>query len=244
VKDGKRYRYYIGTRTEQGRSTPWRLPAHDIEIAVIKELQRFLGDRQRITGALGSRSLKVSELKEAIWAAKQAAMQVDQTVTQRDTILKLVKQVRISDAEIAVEILLAALMPDGPARRGSAIHRLKIPIEQHPRAGPASIIVADAAGHETQSDPALIKAIARGVVWFEELATSRIDTVKAIADRDGVTDRYVSQLIELAFLSPRIVEKALGGAREVRVSTKQLVFDVELGSLWSEQERRVFAAQP
>jgi hypothetical protein len=46
-------------------------------------------------------------------------------------------------------------------------------------------------------------------------------------------------MIELGLLSPRIVEKALSGAREVRVSTKQLVFNVELGSLWSEQERRV-----
>ena len=44
---------------------------------------------------------------------------------------------------------------------------------------------------------------------------------------------------EFAFLSPRFVEKALSGARDVTVSTKQLVFDVELSSLWSEQAQQV-----
>jgi hypothetical protein len=57
---------------------------------------------------------------------------------------------------------------------------------------------------------------------FEELATGQVDTVTAIAKRDGVTDRYVSQLIELAFLSPQIVERAFRGTRR-----------------WAEQERQL-----
>jgi hypothetical protein len=40
VKSGKRYRYYVGTRIEQGKPKPWRLPAHEIESAVLLELQR------------------------------------------------------------------------------------------------------------------------------------------------------------------------------------------------------------
>ena len=59
----------------------------------------------------------------------------------------------------------------------------------------------------------------------------------AIAGRERVTDRYVSQMIELAFLSPHIVEVALTGTRKMRVSTKKVVFDIELPPLWSGQER-------
>ena len=58
VKDGKRYRYYVGTRTDEGRTKPWRLPAHDIEAAVVAELQRFLGDRQWVAGALRPASVR------------------------------------------------------------------------------------------------------------------------------------------------------------------------------------------
>jgi site-specific DNA recombinase len=241
VKDGKRYRYYVGTRTEQGRSKTWRLPAHDIESAVVGELQRFLGDRGQIARALRSRSLKAHELKEALWSAKQLAAQVGQPVASRGTILKLVKQVRVTESEIAVEIQLVAVMPDTSAPPGNAIHRLKIPVELMRRAGETAVIVPGAAGHDRTSDPALIKAIARGVTWFEELATGQADTVKAIATREGVTDRYVSQLIELAFLSPRIVERAFCGVQSIRLSTKQLVFDIELNPVWSEQEGEIFA---
>ena len=59
----------------------------------------------------------------------------------------------------------------------------------------------------------------------------------AIAARERVSDRYVSQMIELAFLSPPIVEAALTGTRKARVSTKRLVFDIAPPPLWLEQER-------
>jgi hypothetical protein len=77
-----------------------------------------------------------------------------------------------------------------------------------------------------------VKAIARGVTWFEQLACGRGDTIKSIARHERVTDRYVSRMIELAFLSPRIVEAALSGKTEVRVSAKRLVLDVKLPMEW------------
>jgi site-specific DNA recombinase len=67
----------------------------------------------------------------------------------------------------------------------------------------------------------------------------KIATVRAIARREGVTDRYVSQLIELAFLSPRVVEKALRGSTDVRMTTKTLVFDIDLDPQWSDQEQQI-----
>ena len=65
VKNGKRYRYYVGTRTEQGKPKPWRLPAHEIESAVLKAAQDFLGDRQRVATALKRSRLQTRKLKEA-----------------------------------------------------------------------------------------------------------------------------------------------------------------------------------
>ena len=101
--------------------------------------------------------------------------------------------------------------------------------------------VTASAGPKPKTDPTLIKALARGLAWFEELATGQAETVTTIAKRERVTDRYVSQMIELSFLSPRILEKALNGSRDLRVTTKNLVFDVEISPLWSEQERDFFA---
>ena len=128
------------------------------------------------------------------------------------------------------------MLPEGAAPARGMTYRLKLPVELMRRNGEMAVVVAGDPRHETIADPVLVKAIARGVTWFEQLASDRGDTIKSIAKRERLTDRYVSRMIELAFLSPRIVEAALSGKTEVRVSTKQLVFDVELGSSWSEQE--------
>jgi hypothetical protein len=85
-------------------------------------------------------------------------------------------------------------------------------------------------------DPALVKALARGFAWFEELTTGRTDTVTAIAKRERVTDRYVSQLVELAFVDPGVVQQALAGNAESMISTTRLVFRTDLPLIWSKQK--------
>src|SRR5205823_2509940 len=56
--------------------------------------------------------------------------------------------------------------------------------------------------HSSRCDPALIKAIARGRAWFEELVSGRAQSLQDLAKRDGISRRYIRRLIGLAFLSP------------------------------------------
>ena len=240
VKGNRRYRYYVGTRIEEGRSRPWRLPARDVESAVLNELQHLLGDRQRMTDALRPLTLKVHELKDALWAAKAAATQISQSTARRKTILELVKQICVSESAIFVEVKLASIAPHGVGLQNYPTHRLNTAIAFDRRSGGTAVVVAGASFGEAKHDSTLVKAVARGFTWFEELATGQIATVRAIAKREGITDRYVSQNIELAFLSAQIVEKALRGSQDVRLTTKNLVFDIDLALQWSDQERQVF----
>jgi len=55
--------------------------------------------------------------------------------------------------------------------------------------------------HSSRCDPALIKAIARGRAWFEELVSGRARSLQELAKRDGISRRYIRRLINLAFLS-------------------------------------------
>lgn len=57
----------------------------------------------------------------------------------------------------------------------------------------------------------LIRAIACGRAWFEELMSGRAPSFGEIATRVGVTDRYVSRIVDLAFLAPDVVEAMLKG---------------------------------
>jgi hypothetical protein len=44
---------------------------------------------------------------------------------------------------------------------------------------------------------------------FEELATGRARSLQDLAKRDGISRRYIRRLVDLAFLSPELVEAIL-----------------------------------
>jgi hypothetical protein len=90
--------------------------------------------------------------------------------------------------------------------------------------------------HSSRCDPALIKAIARGRAWFEELATGRVRSFQELAKRDGISRRYIRRLVGLAFLSPQLVETILQGRQPVKLTTTRLTeFDLPLD--WTEQHK-------
>jgi hypothetical protein len=86
----------------------------------------------------------------------------------------------------------------------------------------------------SRGDPALIKAIARGRAWFEELATGRARSLQELAQRDGITRRYIRRLVDLAFLSPQLVEAILQGRQPVEPTVTRLT-ELDLPLDWAEQ---------
>jgi len=89
------------------------------------------------------------------------------------------------------------------------------------------------------ADLALIKAIARGRQWSDDLLAGRVESVAVIAKREGVLPNYVRRLIRLAFLAPKIVEAIAAGQQPPELTAKALTERIELPLLWSEQERAV-----
>jgi DNA invertase Pin-like site-specific DNA recombinase len=242
VKDGKRYRYYTGIRSEGGQSKVWRVPASELESSAINELKQFLGNRQRIAGALKRIRLQARELKEALQQADRLHTQLDVFGSRRETALKLIKAVVVSDSELVLELRLDSLLSDTSTGSRTAIHRLTTPIELT-RKTDGAIVLASSSDRTATADPALVKALARGFAWFEDLSNGRAETVTAIAKRERVTDRYVSQLVELAFIDPRIVQQILAGTAWSAISTTRLLFRTDRPLLWAAQKDFVFAAQ-
>jgi hypothetical protein len=86
----------------------------------------------------------------------------------------------------------------------------------------------------SRCDPALIKAIARGRAWFEELATGRARSLQVLAKRDDISRRYIRRLISLAFLGPQLVEAILQGRQSVELTATRLT-ELDLPLDWTEQ---------
>src|SRR5262249_57458371 len=90
--------------------------------------------------------------------------------------------------------------------------------------------------HGQRYDPGLIKAIARGRAWFEELATGRARSLHELADHEGITRRYIRRLVNLAFLSPQLIEAILQGRHPIALTATRLT-ELDLPLDWSEQRR-------
>jgi hypothetical protein len=90
--------------------------------------------------------------------------------------------------------------------------------------------------HNPRCDPALIKAIARGRAWFEELATGRARSLQELAKRDGISRRYIRRLVGLAFLSPQLVEAILQDGQPVELTATRLT-ELDLPLDWTEQHK-------
>lgn len=73
--------------------------------------------------------------------------------------------------------------------------------------------------------------------WMEALRSGQHPTQAAIADMEGVSTRYVGQLLPLAFLAPDIVESILAGRQPVDLTAEKLIKQVELPLEWAEQRR-------
>jgi hypothetical protein len=94
----------------------------------------------------------------------------------------------------------------------------------------------DQQNHSARRDPALIKAIARGRAWFDELVTGRALSLQALAKRDGITRRYIRRLVDLAFLSPELVEAILQGRQPLALTATRLT-ELNLPLDWTEQHK-------
>ena len=122
VKDGKRYRYYVrAARPDEGRARAWRLPAHEVEALVIRELREFLTDQHQLTSALLAWSPTLDQLEQAFAAAERFAERFGEAAqSARQVLLTLVRRIRIGDDKLVLELCVSALI--APTTLGKREH--------------------------------------------------------------------------------------------------------------------------
>ncbi len=87
-------------------------------------------------------------------------------------------------------------------------------------------------------DRTLLKAVALGWVWFEEIKAGA--TMQAIANREGITQRRVAHLVDLAFLAPDIVQAIVDGRQSPTLTADSLIKSRHR-ILWADQRAWISA---
>jgi site-specific DNA recombinase len=241
VKNGRRYRYYIsrGLIVEAGNETVgWRLPAHDIEQAVIAAATQALNNRALLIERVAFDEASADQIRVLLdRAGRIATILAKGTAAERAAAVSdLIERVVIEADALKLMLRPTALMKDAGNSIDEPI-RLTVPIQFRRRGVEMKLIIPGETSKPSRLDPALIKAIARGHHRFEDLAIGRAAALQAIADREGVTEGYVRRLIPLAFLAPDIVEAILRGEQPVDLTAARLTGGIELPCDWQRQRR-------
>ena len=245
VKGERRYRYYVSrslikvTRDSGGRG--WRLPAPEIERTVASAAYTILGDETAIGNAADASGFADHRLPSLFALAAAWMKRLQSEVEVGAALNALVDRVELTDTGIHVSLKLPNSITE--EQRGENATKLTVtrvfPMQIRRRGFEMRLVVPGSRKPAPLVDLALMKAVARGRQWSDDLLAARVESVAAIAEREGVLPNYVRRLIRLAFLAPKIVEAIAAGQQPPELTAKALTERIELPLLWNEQERAV-----
>ena len=254
VKNGKRYRYYVGSgRKGRSLASPHdrlRVPAHEIESRVSAKLRSFLlsGDVAR---QLGHRDQEVSVEQKLGRAAANLAQDWPSTHATEFRVLvrKITRKVLLHQNKLEIHLsksgLLDALLGEKP---GAAWSQKPARTKKHDdliclmvearltRVGCETILVIPADGDKqafSRPAPSLVKAVAQGRAWYEQVLAGKSNDQRSLARQMRVSERYAGRMCECAFLAPDIVEAILEGRQPAGLTFQKLTNKLPI--TWSEQ---------
>jgi site-specific DNA recombinase len=248
VKKGRRYRYYASAAliTEAGtdRAQGWRLAAREIEEAVIRILVDALTSTARLVERFGAVGMPSDQIRTMLGRAARIAAALSDSPGERAKLVhRLVEKVMVDEKTMIIKLRRDPLLGGNVWSSASEdpsdnTVELTAAVAFKRRGVETKLVLPGLAQrkHSSRCDPALIKTIARGRTWFEELATGRVRSLQDLARRDGITRRYIRRLVCFAFLSPELVEAILQGRQPVELTATRLT-ELDLPLDWSEQHR-------
>ena len=89
----------------------------------------------------------------------------------------------------------------------------------------------------SNTDPALIKLIAKAHLLKSELEDETVDSIKAFAAKHKIDHGDAKNLIPLSYLAPSIVEDILSGHQPTDLTARRLKYLSNLPTDWTDQRQ-------
>jgi site-specific DNA recombinase len=258
LKRGRRYRYYVcqppGDKS-QAQNKSVRLPAHDVERHVALQLQSFLQSGKGVMDELSLSDDPAARTQQLMAGAAKQCQRLSSASPRvvKDFVRKVVRRVVVHPSRIQVDVgkpeLCAALLGDSnvpsscpSTQKPEESKVIHLEIEARvKRCGLEMRLVfpPDHHGQHAPSHPSssLLKAVARGRTWHEWILAGEVSGQRAIAQKLGLNERYVSRVLTCAFLAPDIVEAILDGRQPSDLTFRKLTHRLPLS--WIEQRREL-----
>lgn len=118
--------------------------------------------------------------------------------------------------------------------------RVVIPLAIRRRNGRPKILPPESVADQQvrAQDPHILKALGRAWAWRRRLESGEVATAGDLAKMEGVTERFVSRTMRLAYLSPEVLERLVVTQVSPTVSIAAHIHVTYLP--WNTQAKRVF----
>jgi hypothetical protein len=115
-----------------------------------------------------------------------------------------------------------------------------IPMTFKTRGGKTVIVLPDGSRglvrRESTVDSSMIKVIARGFRWRRLLDSGTYSTIDDLAVAEKINPSYVSRILRLAYLSPKVVQAIMDGKQPAWLTMKDLLKPFPID--WLDQEKK------
>ncbi len=246
TKNGKRYLYYItsdgsGRKPAPAGQAKSRLPAADIDAFVVSAIRTFLTDNTGLAKLLRAAHVRSRKLAEALQKAEATRRELEAMPfrSRLELVTRLVARIDVLQASLRITFRIAGVvryLSGGEnldhSREDDTVF-IDFPVPTILQNGAVKLVVTQPS--QKSEDASLIAAIARGTCWFEELTSGKASSISNIANREFVTDSYVSRLLRLALLAPTVVEQALNGNPSANKVAGREMKGQRVSAIWREQ---------
>jgi site-specific DNA recombinase len=238
VKKGRRYRYYISQQLVSGRASDadgaWRLPAPEIEVAVAAEVAKIFEEPATIATLVRSASSDRRQVQAMIHRFKSCAEQLKDDDQRSSALAEIVHKVTIADERLAIDLNVAVAMPEIDFAEGEGIISHVAPLQLKRRGVETRLIIGGIEHRTAKADSALVRLLSRAVSWWDSIETGD-SCIERIAKREKLSERYLRDILQLAFLAPEIVEEIAQGEQSGAVHWDTLMCHPVLPLVWRQQ---------
>jgi len=243
-KGERRYRYYIAQplieTIRDFSPASLRLPARELENAVIGAIESMLTDESRLLGLMDV--IDADQARGRMSQAKKLANELSggKSSDRIGILNRIVSRVTVQTHSIVIVLRSNALWSLGDVSDDSPTTSIEVPV-QLKRCGMAMRLVVQPTGTPTprNPDPKMVALIAKAHQWLAKLTSGQYVSIQAIAQQENVSRSYFTRMIYIAFLDPFIVQRILRGDHPMELNAERLNRIVPLPLDWGEQRARL-----
>ncbi|MFN3834650.1 MAG: recombinase family protein [Glycocaulis sp.] len=229
-RGSRRYRYYVSaaliTRSGEADAQGVRLPAEALEQAVASAVRSHLAEnRCALLDGVNANAAELVRTTENLSSLGKADTPACLSLVKKVTLLGDRLDIQLDSRQLAERAGLEAAHI--PAR----LLTFEAPYTRRRRGVETRFVVGE---RSRAPDPLMRETLAKAIGWAEALKGGT--PLHVLAERENTHPRHIRNRIQMAFLSPAIMQAICEGAQPAHLSTETFV-RTDIPLCWDEQAR-------